>query len=330
MHVLYVLGVGAAAPDTVIDSDLLKRLNPSLDIGAVEGDLGIKTRRSALPRSYLEGSAPHAPREAFKANVKTPTDLAYEAARAALDAAGIASEQLGLIVGDCPTPVETCPSEGQRLGSRLGIKVPAYDLIAAGGAFVAHLATMSRWKEDRCPEFMLGMTSAVVTHAIDYSQGIAGALFGDGAAAYLVSARHRGKLKLIDGAFTAEPRHSRDVRIERYGSLRIPASYVAEFVRPQIRATLASLKDRYGALFGTAKFIGAQCDPAGSARSAIEAGFAEANLLDVGSTHGDMLGAGAPAVIAQAWNTLRKGERLFVVQSGLGIASGFLVFEVTE
>lgn len=327
---LYVLGLGAATPETVIDNSLLKELNPNFDAARFETESGILARRSGMPREYLLNSKGKTPGDALAACIKTPTDLSLESAMKALEVAKIQKEQIGLLIGDCATPVQTCPSEGQRLGSKLGIKVPAYDIIASAGAFIVHLATFARWKAERCPDYVIGVTSGVVTHTIDYSKGVAGSIFGDGAASYVLSTKHTGKLKLIDCGFTTEAHHSRDLRIESYGHLHIPDSYVSEFVRPHVKETIAKLKEKYGSSFADGKFIGAQCDPVESARAAIAAGFSEKNILSNGDRCGDMLGASVPSIVAECWDLFNKGEKLFVVQSGLGIASGFLVFEVTE
>ncbi len=327
---LYVLGLGVETPETVIDNSLLKKLNPSLDVALLESDIGIRSRRSALPLEIIQNAGNVTPAEAFKAVTKTPSVMAHTSALRALECAGIQKEQIGLLIGDCATPTETCPSEGQRLGCSLGLKVPAYDIIAASGAFIVHLATLGRWNEDRCPEYVLGTTSGTITHTIDYTKGITGALFGDGAASYVLSTKHTGKLRVVETGFKVEAHHSRDLKVETYGHTRIPESYVSEFVRPHVAATITTLKKKYGSDFATSRFIGAQSDVLGSARAAIAAGFSEQSILSNGGTCGDMLGASIPAVLADSWSTLKKGEKIFVVQSGFGIASGHIVFEVTE
>src|SRR5262249_16639695 len=134
--------------------------------------------------------------EAWKAASRTPTELALEAADEALNRAGVARSDIGLIIADTATPRETTPSEAQRLAKRLDLKVPCYDVSSGTGFFPAHAAILDSWKNDRLPEVALCVSTNSPTCAIDYASGDERLYFGDAAAAAVVSKVRPGKLKI--------------------------------------------------------------------------------------------------------------------------------------
>lgn len=321
---LYILGIGAAAPQTTITNELLHELNPKLH--TFSGG-PINERRSIVDLDILRAQKGGSSKETLLNAKCSPTELGAEAARNALAASGITAESLGLVVGDCSTPVQTCPSEGQRVAGKLGVKVPSYDILGSTGAFLIHLDTIRRWKEEKISEYILGLTCHTPTHAIDYANSTAGYFFGDGAAAYVFSVKHKAGYRVIDSDYTIDAKASSLALIEAQGHLRFPESFISDHMLPSVERSLAHLKDVYGSQFSKSYFIGPQLDKRLSTDLAIGAGFSSDKILTNNGKNGDCLGASAPTILAETWNTVKPGSMVFIVQSGIGLDGGFAVLE---
>jgi len=165
---MFIVGAGAAYPQGVLSNEHLSELGIRLskEDSAVFDRFGVQARRSTLTRDFLSKHSSPDVLESRAAAVMTPTQLAVEAAKQAMDRACITTEQVGLIIADCATPYQTCPSEAQRLGGSLGLKVPAYDISAGASAFALSLDVLSSWREDRLPDYVLCVSTNVPTQLI--------------------------------------------------------------------------------------------------------------------------------------------------------------------
>lgn len=321
---LYILGIGAAAPQTTITNDLLKELNPTL--GGLPSDF-ISERRSIVDLQLLKTNKGASSKDALLGAQIAPTDLSFEAAKAALERTGVAPESLGVVIGECSTPIQTCPSEGQRVAGKFGLKTPSYDILGGSGSFIVHLDTLRRWREERVPEYVLALTCHTPTHAIDYADSTAGYYLGDGAAAYVLSTKHASGLKVIDSDYSVDAKSHNLAYIEAQGHVRIQQNYVQEFVLPNVQKALARLKDVYGSHFKSSYFIGPQFDGSVASQCAVEAGFSPSKILTMRGRNGDCLGATTPMILSDAWNQVEPGSMIFIAQSGFGHTSGYAVLE---
>ncbi|TXF13639.1 beta-ketoacyl-ACP synthase III [Pelomicrobium methylotrophicum] len=118
------------------------------------------------------------------------SDLALEASRAALQAAGIQPNDLGLIVVATTTPDYIFPSTACILQSKLGIDntCPAFDIQAVCGGFVYALATADLYlRAGRC-RYALVVGSEIYSRILDWTDRSTCVLFGDGAGAVVLAA----------------------------------------------------------------------------------------------------------------------------------------------
>ena len=117
------------------------------------------------------------------------SDLAAEACRKALEAAGRAADDVDLIVLATSTPDMVFPSSACLVQSKLGVKKgAAFDLQAVCSGFVYALATADlfiRSGQHRCA---LVIGSEVFSRILDWSDRGTCVLFGDGAGAVVLEA----------------------------------------------------------------------------------------------------------------------------------------------
>lgn len=104
----------------------------------------------------------------------------------------VLSHIIGLVITNCCTPFQTTPVESQRIAERLKIKALAYDVFTACPVFALHLDYLNNFQTDKLPDYILCVSTAALTMNVDYNNRSDGAIWGDGAAAWVVSPRKPG------------------------------------------------------------------------------------------------------------------------------------------
>ena len=165
----HVIGCGAYLPKAVLTNhDLAKRVDTSDEW--IVTRTGIRERRVAGPGE------------------KT-SDLALEAAHAALADAGAAAGDLDLIVCATTTPDETFPSVATKLQGRLGMaRGAAFDVQAVCSGFIYGLAIADNFIRCGQARTVLLVGADSMTKLIDWNDRTTSVLFGDGAGAVVLKA----------------------------------------------------------------------------------------------------------------------------------------------
>ena len=135
------------------------------------------------------------------------SDLALEASRRALSAAGIGPEQLSLIVVATTTPDMIFPSTACILQAKLGVHgCPAFDVQAVCSGFTYALATADAFIRAGQCRYALVVGTEVYSRILDWTDRATCVLFGDGAGAVVVAASERpgilGSKLHADGGYT--------------------------------------------------------------------------------------------------------------------------------
>ena len=139
-------------------------------------------------------------------NEKT-SDLAAEAARRALDAAGLDSGEIDLIIVATATPDMQFPSTATIVQQKLGITngCPAFDVQAVCAGFMYALTTANAYIKSGMAKNALIIGAETFSRIVDWNDRTTCVLFGDGAGAVVLSASDKpgiihGKLK-ADGNY---------------------------------------------------------------------------------------------------------------------------------
>jgi 3-oxoacyl-[acyl-carrier-protein] synthase-3 len=113
-------------------------------------------------------------------------DLAENAARAALDDAGVLAAQVQLIIVATCTEDYQFPSTAALLQDRLGANCGAFDLSAACSGFVYSLITAAQFIAAGAYDTILVVAAETMSSIVDWTDRNTCILFGDGAGAALV------------------------------------------------------------------------------------------------------------------------------------------------
>ena len=163
-----IAGVGSFLPDNRIPNSYFESLVDTSDEWIVERT-GIRSRN-------------------FASEDVAASDLAVEAAKAALDAAGILAEQVDLIVcatlsGDTPIP-----STAVWVQRKMGMTCPAFDVNAACAGFSYAMSTATAFIESGAADTVLVIGAEVISKMLDMTDRTVCILFGDGAGAVVLRA----------------------------------------------------------------------------------------------------------------------------------------------
>jgi 3-oxoacyl-[acyl-carrier-protein] synthase III len=164
-----VLGCGGYLPERIVtNADLAKTLDTS-DEWIVQRT-GIRERHVAKPDEYT-------------------SHLAIEAAKRALESAGVAARDVDLIVLATSTPDNTFPATAARVQAALGMKAgAAFDVQAVCTGFVYALATADNFIRAGQSRTALVIGAETFSRILDWQDRSTCVLFGDGAGAMVLRA----------------------------------------------------------------------------------------------------------------------------------------------
>ena len=166
------------------------------------------------------------------ADGQTTGDLAFEAAKRALDAAGVKASEIDLIVLGTTTPDIIFPSTACLLQHRLGANgCAAFDVNAACSGFIYALGVANNFIRAGAAKTALVVGAETLSRMLDWSDRGTCVLFGDGAGAVVLKASEDagvlsthlhadgGHKELlynpvgVSAGFTDEPNHGVRVRM---------------------------------------------------------------------------------------------------------------------
>ncbi|KWV95296.1 MULTISPECIES: beta-ketoacyl-ACP synthase III [unclassified Erythrobacter] len=165
-----ITGTGSALPrNCVTNADLAEKVDTS-DEWIVE--------RTGIRQRYIADDG------------ETTSSLATDAARMALDAAGIDAGEIGLIILATATPDHTFPATATQVQAALGCGGGvAFDVQAVCSGFLYALATADSLLRTGMAQKALVIGSETFSRILDWEDRTTCVLFGDGAGAVVLEAR---------------------------------------------------------------------------------------------------------------------------------------------
>ncbi|MGV3770522.1 MAG: beta-ketoacyl-ACP synthase III [Sphingobium phenoxybenzoativorans] len=186
-----LLGTGSALPPRVVSNSELAETVDTSDEWIVERT-GIRQRHIA-------------------ADGETTATLATEAARKALAAAGVAPEEIGLIILATATPDQTFPASATLVQAALGIDdCVAFDVAAVCSGFLYALSVADNMIRGGAADKAIVIGSETFSRILDWDDRGTCVLFGDGAGAVVLGAEESadGKRGILASKLHADGRHN--------------------------------------------------------------------------------------------------------------------------
>jgi 3-oxoacyl-[acyl-carrier-protein] synthase-3 len=145
----------------------------------------------------------------FAGDGETTATLATEAAKKALEAAGVAADQVGLIVLATATPDQTFPASATRVQTALGIDdCIAFDVAAVCTGFLYALSVADNMIKGGMADYALVIGSETFSRILDWEDRATCVLFGDGAGAILLKAEEAQDRGILATKLHADGRHN--------------------------------------------------------------------------------------------------------------------------
>ena len=322
---MFILGIGAAHPDIEIPDEFLSSLGvvPTDDEARLLARSGVRSRRASLPLQYIKDTKNAEVLEGRPQALATPTTLAVAASRQALERAGISVEQVGLILADTATPYQTCPSEAQRIGGALGVKIPSYDVVAGALSLPLYLEMLLSWKPERVPDYVLCVSTNTFSQHIAYGGGSAlpAYLYGDAASAVVLSPRHSGRLKVVSSYTESAPKHTATSVVERHVSCPLGSALSTREVVDHLSRALTKV----AATKAPHAVVGPQLYSGEFGEYEKALGLAQGSIISGTQNVGYALGASYGVALSSLWDSTRAGSAIAVLHAGDGAWGGSVV-----
>ncbi|HEV7433963.1 MAG TPA: beta-ketoacyl-ACP synthase III [Pseudorhizobium sp.] len=164
-----VRGYGAALPKRVVPNRELEGIVETSDEWIVQ--------RTGIRQRYIAGEG------------ETTASLGEEAARAALDRAGLTPDDIDFILVATSTPDNTFPATAVNIQKRLGMTHGfAFDMQAVCSGFVYAMATADMYIRGGMAKRVLVIGAETFSRILDWKDRTTCVLFGDGAGALVLEA----------------------------------------------------------------------------------------------------------------------------------------------
>jgi len=197
-----IVGTGSYLPKRVLTNADLEKMVETSDEWIVTRT-GMKERRVARDDEFT-------------------SDMGVEAAQKAMESAGITADQVDLVLVATLTPDYMFPSTACLIQSKLGIKGAAFDMQAACSGYVYGLSMAKAYVESGLYQTVLLVASEKLSSIVNYSDRNTCVLFGDGAAACIVSGKGKG-LAIRDVSLGCDGELSQLLSMPA-GGVKMPAS----------------------------------------------------------------------------------------------------------
>lgn len=196
-----ITGVGSFLPPRLVP-------NTWFEDRVETSDEWIRDRTGIVARHFVEDGV-------------VTSDLAVEAARAALDGAGISADQIDLLVCASVTGDTPFPSTAVWVQQKLGISCPSFDVNAACAGYSYGLSTAVAFIEAGMADTVLLIGAEVFSRILDFTDRQTCVLFGDGAGATVLQASERPG---IEGTVLGADGTAAEILIMPAGGSREPAT----------------------------------------------------------------------------------------------------------
>ena len=185
-----VTGVGSALPKRIMTNEDLSKIVDTSHDWIVE--------RTGIHARHIAGDG------------ETTRTLAVEACRKAMAAAGVTAVDIDLIVLATSTPDNTFPATATLVQNDLGIRQgAAFDVQAVCSGFVYALVTADSLIKAGQAKNALVIGSETFSRILDWTDRTTCVLFGDGAGAFVLSAREGdGKTGILTAKLRADGRYN--------------------------------------------------------------------------------------------------------------------------
>ncbi len=257
-------------------------------------------------------------------NVQTGT----LAARHALADANLLPEDIGMVIAGGSLPQYSLPAEACMIAGALGINQLAFDINSACSTLAIQMHLLNQMPVESLPDYILIVIPENMTRAINFKDRKVAVLWGDGAAALVVSKRIQSKLFISHTTASSCPSAWNTIRLPAGGHFHQEGSAVQKFAIKKTLETLGELRQRCSTQVENTYFIGHQANLTMLRSICRLANIPEQRHLYNVDQFGNCGAAGAPSVLSQYRSRLVAGDTVLLVVVGAGLTWGGMIIEM--
>ena len=305
-----IVGLGCALPAGVVaNAEVASALG--VDAAWLERRTGIRSRRRALAGERV-------------------CDLAADAARSALQAAGLEAGEIDLVLVATLSPDELTPNAAPQVATAIGAdRAGAIDIGAACTGFLSALGLGASMIETGRAENVLVIGAEILSRFLDAHDRRTAGLFGDGAGAAVLSSGSGGGIGPVilrcDGEAAPFIQVSHDVqliRMDGHETFKLAVSALTSCTREAVAAAELDLDD-------IDLFVYHQANGRILTAVAESLGAPSERVLDVIAELGNTSAASIPLALAEASERglLSPGAQVLLGAAGAGFTWGATVVQ---
>jgi 3-oxoacyl-[acyl-carrier-protein] synthase-3 len=281
--------------------------------------VGIRSRRTVLPLDYVRETRNRDPRGAVEAATLSQAELGRRAAEMALARAGVRPEEVGLVIAGASAADWASPAESCAIAAALGIEAPAFDVNSACTSLFAQLWMLSRMRPEALPDVILLVAPECLTKTVDYSDRSAAVIWGDGAAAAVVSFRRPGRARIVDNTLESSPAGFEKVVVPRLGHFAQQGRAVQMFAIKKTTALLQAIQERHADPARRLHFVGHQANLRMLENVCRACAIADDRHHANVEHYGNTAAASAASVVSMEWEKWQPVDDVALVGVGSGL-----------
>jgi len=257
---LYLHGLGHFQPDNEITNRFLEELDIGTNDDWIMERVGIRSRRTTLPLDYIRTTKNVEPRAALEAAEQSNPEMAAHAARLAIERAGLSPADIGMVLSGSSAPDSASPCEAAYIARELDLEVPVFDVNSACTSLFAQLYVLSLMRADALPRYVLVCAPEALSRTVDYRDRSAAVLWGDAAAAAVVSLCEPGRAEVVGNRLTSSPAGADHVTVPRLGHFAQDGRKVQMFAIKKTCEMLGELRNEFEVPERDFHFVGHQAN----------------------------------------------------------------------
>ena len=208
----------------------------------------------------------------------------------------------------------------------LGLEVPAFDVSSACTSFYVQLYLLSLMDPTRVPDWVLLVAPETLTTTVDYNDRASAVLWGDAAAAAVISTRHVGRAEVLSNEIASSPAAREKVLIPRGGHFRQEGRAVQMFGIKKMVAGVTRLRETFECADRSFHFVGHQANLRMLESVRETAGIAPERHHSNVEWYGNTGAASSASVLSMNWEKWTENDDVGVVGVGAGLTwSSYLV-----
>ena len=317
---IHVHGLGHANPGNEISNRFLEELDIGTNDEWIMERVGIRARRTVLPLEYIRETRNQDLRAGREAAEMDNAQLTARAARQAIQRAGIDVADVGLVITGGSAADDLCPATACGVARELELEVPAFDVQSACTSFYVQLWLLSQMRENALPDYVLISGCDTLTTTVDYGDRNSAVLWGDGAAAAVVSLRVPGRAQVVGNTLESSPTGYAKVLVPRQGHFSQEGRAVQMFGIKRMSNCVRRLRESFGETDRDFHFVGHQANlrmlESVRAQCEIPHEYHHTNAEWFGNTGA----ASAASVISTLWDKWKPRDDIAVAGVGGGLS----------